>query len=246
MPTYYWYESPTAATGSTTISTTITTEIYEPTGWTSTTTRAHIYTAPATACTTTWTCDDTAERYLRFQRHVDGWLETGQRPAPQHTVPTESQVREAQETERRLQELHDRQQRLFAKDLAEQRRANRRALAILLRTLSAPQRAEFRQHHAFHVVGGASGTRYRIRKGRMGNVDVYCHGKVAHRLCCHPALSVPDYDTMLTQLLWLQGDGEQEFLRTANVHRLRDAALDEVLQAAEAQSAVAAEFARAA
>lgn len=102
-------------------------------------------------------------------------------------------------------------------------RAKRRALATLLRFIAPYQRAELRTHGYFHVRGGATGCTYRIRRGRVANIDVLDGaGAVVRRLCAHPALDVPDSDTMLAQALHLQSAAnEEQFVRTANVHPLR-------------------------
>jgi hypothetical protein len=105
-------------------------------------------------------------------------------------------------------------------DIRRERRAKRRALSLLMHLLTQSQRQEFRQLGHFYVIGGASGTRYRIRPGTFANIDVlYPSGRVKHRLCAHPAGDVPVYDVMAAQMLHLQDPVcEQRFLRQANVH----------------------------
>lgn len=105
-------------------------------------------------------------------------------------------------------------------EIRRERRAKRRSLSLLMRLLSPAQRQEFRQFGHFHVTGGASGNRYRIRPGTFANIDVlYPSGRVKHRLCAHPAGDVPVYDVMAAQMLHLQEPVcEQRFLRQANVH----------------------------
>lgn len=105
-------------------------------------------------------------------------------------------------------------------DMHRERRAKRRSLSLLMRLLSPQQRQEFRQFGHFHVAGGASGNRYRIRPGTFANIDVlYASGRVKHRLCAHPAGDVPVYDVMAAQMLHLQDPlSEPRFLRQANVH----------------------------
>jgi hypothetical protein len=100
------------------------------------------------------------------------------------------------------------------------RRAKRRALVLMMRVLSPEQRKEFREFGYFHVTGGRSGDRYRIREDRIANIDVLRgDGRVRHRLCVHPTGGVPVYDVMAAQLLHLQDPAtEQRFLRQANVH----------------------------
>ena len=100
------------------------------------------------------------------------------------------------------------------------RRAERRALTLLLRLLSPAQRHDFRKHGVIHVTGASSGSRYRIRVAPFANIDVLaCNGVVAHRLCVQPVGELPIYDVMAGQILYLQDPGAEEgFLRHANKH----------------------------
>jgi hypothetical protein len=98
------------------------------------------------------------------------------------------------------------------------RRARRRALTLLLKLMSPEQREEFRVSRHFHVTGGSSRHRYRIRVDKIANIDVLGDdGKVKYRLCVLPAGSVPVYDVMAAQLLHLQDPAtEERLLRQAN------------------------------
>lgn len=100
-----------------------------------------------------------------------------------------------------------------------ERRANRKSLTLLLKQLSPEQRQEFRRCKHFHVVGGSTGERYRIRVDLIGNIDVLRpDGRVKYRLCVRPAGEIPVYDVMAGQLLHLQDpDTEQRFLQRGNV-----------------------------
>jgi hypothetical protein len=100
------------------------------------------------------------------------------------------------------------------------RRAERRSLMLLMRLLNPEQRQEFRQTGHFGVTGGSSGDRYRIRIGRIANIDVLRkNGTVDHRLCAHPAGGVPVYDVMAAQMLYLQDPvAEKRLLQQARVH----------------------------
>jgi len=103
------------------------------------------------------------------------------------------------------------------------RRAERRALTLLLRLLSPDQRRDFRQHRHIHVTGASSGSRYRIRVALFANIDVLaCNGIVAHRLCVQPVGELPIYDVIAGQILYLQDPGAEEgFLLHANMHPTR-------------------------
>lgn len=95
--------------------------------------------------------------------------------------------------------------------------AEARAEKLLVENLSLQQRLQYEKEKMF-VVNGKSGYRYRIRKGRVANVDMIDRsGKIEHRLCAHPSDAVPDYDTMLAQKLLLEDD-EQRFIAVANKH----------------------------
>jgi len=100
------------------------------------------------------------------------------------------------------------------------RRAKRRALGLLMNLLNEEQRQEFCTYRHFHVIGGLSGNRYRIRVAAFANIDVLGFNEsVMYRLCAHPAGDIPVYDVMAAQLLHLQdASTEQRFLQHANVH----------------------------
>jgi len=100
------------------------------------------------------------------------------------------------------------------------RRAKRRALGLLMGLLNDEQRQEFCTYRHFHVVGGLSGNRYRIRVAAFANIDVLGFNEsVMYRLCAHPAGDIPVYDVMAAQMLHLQDAAtEQRFLQHANVH----------------------------
>lgn len=109
---------------------------------------------------------------------------------------------------------------VMQEEMRKDRRAKRRALSLMMRLLSPEQRVEFRKYRHFHVIGGSSGNRYRIRAAAFANIDVVgSDGKVRHRLCAHPAGDVPVYDVMAAQMLHLQDPTtEPRFLQRANIH----------------------------
>lgn len=95
--------------------------------------------------------------------------------------------------------------------------AEKRAEELLLAILTEEQRRTYRAHR-YVVVEGRSGRRYRVRRCRVGNVDVVDRrGMIESRLCCHPAVWCPDQDTMAAQLLHIQHN-EDDFVRRANYH----------------------------
>lgn len=99
------------------------------------------------------------------------------------------------------------------------RRSRRRALVLLIRQLNTEQHREFRRYGYFHVTGGSSGDRYRIRIDTAANIDVlHEDGNPKYRLCAGP-VDVPVYAMMAGQLLYLQDPAsERLFLRHAKIH----------------------------
>lgn len=95
--------------------------------------------------------------------------------------------------------------------------AEARAEKLLLENLDLKQRLDYEKSKSF-VVHGQAGWRFRIRAGRMGNVDAIDKtGRVKHRLCAHPNVMLPNCDTMLAQKLLLE-DNQDAFIRIANKH----------------------------
>lgn len=102
----------------------------------------------------------------------------------------------------------------------EHARANNRAEILLREHLTGAQSEELAARGHFHldaIAPNGERKRYRIRRGRHGNIDqVDAQGKVLKSLCVHPSMQCPDADTMLAQKLWLETN-EPELLRVANV-----------------------------
>ena len=99
--------------------------------------------------------------------------------------------------------------------LEKQRQAEEKALQLLLDNLEENQVEIFKKTGCFVVIG-QSGKKYRINKGRLRNVEELKEdGTTEKRMCFHPELWVPDYDTMLAQKLMLEFS-EQEARRVAN------------------------------
>lgn len=120
---------------------------------------------------------------------------------------------------RGMEDPQQRRERARRDAMWHERRATRRSLTLLMKQMSPGQRKEFREHRYFHVTGGSSGDRYRIRVGTIANIDVMREdGIVKHRLCARPADDVPVYDVMAAQLLHLQdAASEPRFLLLANI-----------------------------
>ncbi len=99
--------------------------------------------------------------------------------------------------------------------LEKQKQAEEKALQLLLDNLEENQVEIFKKTGCF-VVTGQSGKKYKINKGRVRNVEELREdGTSERRMCFHPELLVPDYDTMLAQKLMLELN-EPEARRIAN------------------------------
>lgn len=138
------------------------------------------------------------------------WNEVGQ----QNIRPQLSAEEQAAQAERWQAEA-ERQRKLVDAERLKREAAERRAQELLEANLDLEQRDRLRKDgHIF--VCGKSGHRYRIRKGRSGNVDLVGRdGKITHTLCAHPREYVPDQDTMLAQKLMLEDD-DVGFMNLAN------------------------------
>jgi hypothetical protein len=133
-------------------------------------------------------------------------------------VPVVMRHRERSEAEERA---YQEQQRTYAAQQAEERKAREeakvKARKLLRENLSPAQLESFdRVGYFFQEIGGR---RYKINLGRSGNVyEVDKNDKHLTRFCIHPAMDVPDEDTVLAQKLLLSAN-EQEFRRIANATR---------------------------
>ena len=93
--------------------------------------------------------------------------------------------------------------------------AKDRATALLLDSLSACQRHQYKDHRYFDVIGGESGKRYRIWHRTMQNIEeLGAQGERRCIWCVHPA-DVPLCDVLLAQKIALESF-ERDALRIAN------------------------------
>ena len=80
-----------------------------------------------------------------------------------------------------------------------------RALRLLRSWLSPAQRAEFDSRGYFEVVGCNSGKRYRIRRGKSGNVnEIDEDGRLGKGWCFVPLGGLVEGDVMLAQKIALE------------------------------------------
>lgn len=124
-------------------------------------------------------------------------------------------IREREEAqERRMREYR----RLQEEQEAATRVADGKAEDLLRRLLDPDQLAQLEARGYFDV-SGTHGRRYRIRRGKIANIEVFDGNIARHRLCVHPvgAHELPVGDVMAAQLLHLRAN-ENEVLRIANRH----------------------------
>lgn len=93
------------------------------------------------------------------------------------------------------------------------RRSNK-AKRLLLNYLSDAQKDELEKFDTVTFIS-QHGNTYRVSKARSWGVRKLEGDMVTLRACAHPSEAVPDYDTMLAQMMWLQTD-EDAFLKIAN------------------------------
>ena len=151
------------------------------------------------------------------------WTPRVYRSAPERVKTPEEIAAEAARRELQRQERLRRnaRERRF-KEAAEQR-----AHALLISMLTPEQRAELEEKKHFHLtVYDKDGSHrvYRIERGYAGNVKLLgADGQPIKRYCIHADSRLPHEDQMLAQKLLLESN-EAEFLRIANMTRLRAAA----------------------
>lgn len=97
---------------------------------------------------------------------------------------------------------------------AERKAAESRAEELLLLMLTDEQKKQYREYGYFETV--VDDRRFRIEKGRAGNVYELESGTKRRKYCCHPADYIPDADTMLAQKLMIEHELDR-FQRTANI-----------------------------
>ena len=80
-----------------------------------------------------------------------------------------------------------------------------RSMQLLVENLSPTQRAQYERCKYFEVIGGDTGSRYRIRRGRVLNVELLDNnGRRTTVLCFMPEGQLPMGDVMLAQKLALE------------------------------------------
>lgn len=179
-----------------------------------------VFTTSSTAIWTGWVSDTTYTcASISTSSSTGVWYDWNCSPV----VKTAEQIArdEARAIEYKARCLALRLEREKAQEVAEQ---------LLLEHLNPEQTEDYKQHCHF-TIRGRNNVRFRIRKGRSGNVDVVnAAGRIDYRLCAHPAMDVPDCDTMLAQKIMLELD-EDNFMRIANRHQAPPESMRQVLMA---------------
>jgi len=101
--------------------------------------------------------------------------------------------------------------------LTKEKAKEEKAHQLLREVITSEQDQQLEKDGYFELVSVKSGHRYRINKGRAGNVQQLddLTGKPIKKLCFHPTEYVHNYDTMVAQKLMLEND-EEQVLRVAN------------------------------
>lgn len=140
------------------------------------------------------------------------------------TVPPRRQLalprrESAEEREARVQrELlrHQEDQRREEERRTELELARVEASNLLDSILSDIQRQTLEKEDWFLVVG-KSGNIYRIRRGRVGNIDLLSpEGQILRRYCVHPQGHLPNADDLVAQKLHLESN-DDHLMEVANV-----------------------------
>jgi hypothetical protein len=94
--------------------------------------------------------------------------------------------------------------------------AQERGTQLLAQNLSSAQRQQYERHGYFEVIGGDTGTCYRIRHGYQMNVEqLDQNGRRIQLLCFMPMGGLPISDIMLAQKIALELF-ESEAIKIAN------------------------------
>lgn len=101
--------------------------------------------------------------------------------------------------------------------LSKEKAKEEKARQLLREVITPEQDQQLEKDGYFELVSVKSGHRYRIHKGRAGNVQQLddLTGNPIKKLCFHPNEYVHNYDTMVAQKLMLEND-EEQVLRVAN------------------------------
>ena len=157
----------------------------------------------------------------------DLYVQTYERVTPVNRLmdvvtPEEQAARDKLAEERRIRDAAyiAEKKRLAAIEAEKKEAAKKRSLELLFSHLTTKEAETFKEHGFFEVIGGETGTVYRIRNdpSLVANIDVMNGPVRTHRLCAHAdRWTIPIGDQLLSQKVMLEVQ-EREFLRIANYH----------------------------
>lgn len=161
---------------------------------------------------TTTATTATASTWAHWMNQSTNDIRPQGQPIRSHQPETAEMVAERNRREAERRRLDEAARQETAK-------ADERALRLLVGILDERQRKDMADHGHFFV-DAPSGRRYRIDKGRSGNVKVIDRvtGVWIESLCIHQSDFVPVYDTMVMQKLLIE-TAEDEFRACANITR---------------------------
>lgn len=142
------------------------------------------------------------------------WVDEGTTTAITTISSNEPYQMQSQAGREEIEALRERNR--ISAEANEKRRSEvvERARKLLVDSLTPDQKKDYDKDMSFIVYGQKTGNRYRINHGRAGNVHRIDGGKL-RKYCAHPAMHVPNEDTMLAQKLMIEIH-EEDFLRLAN------------------------------
>jgi len=131
---------------------------------------------------------------------------------------SETEEEKAQRIIRRQQERERWEIERLQRDV-ELKASQIQAAALLDSLLDEVQQASLQEEDWFLVMG-SSGNVYRLRRGRIGNIDLVSpEGKILKTFCVHPGIHLPNADDLIAQKLHLETD-EESLLKIANPHHV--------------------------
>lgn len=132
--------------------------------------------------------------------------------------------RSPEEIQRDLQEAERRRRQAAAYEV-ELEKARIEAHCLLDSILDDMQKKCLKEKDWFLVIG-RSGKIYRLRRGRIGNIDMIApDGNVIGRFCIHPGQHLPNADDLVAQKLHLETD-DDGLIRRANRHLVNPEVID--------------------
>jgi len=161
------------------------------------------------------TSDGSWSEWIRQHSNANPYGDASNPPVIPY-YPKEPEETEEQKAQRIIRE----QQRELKRKEAEIRRQKARleALSLLDSILDDIQRETFAQERWFLVIG-KSGKIYRLRRGRVGNIDLVSpEGKLLKTFCVHPSPMLPNGDDLVAQKLHLEHDDEA-LIRNSNIRQ---------------------------